>query len=98
MPESSVALGTAVGGQQVRNLLVTTLINNIPTQVLMQVIALADQEGNLLKLAPWDAPLEILMDIRREMMINNELLVLGLNLTVDIEKEYRQDKAFDIRL
>ena len=98
MPESAVALGTTVGGQQVRNLLVTTLINNIPTQVLMQVIALADQDGNLLKVSSRDAQLDVLMDIRREMIINNELLVLGLNLTVDIEKEYRQDKAFDIRL
>ena len=96
--ESSVPLGTSTGGQAVRNLLVTTLINGVATPVLMQVIAISDQQGNMLDL-PRESPLlQVLADIRRELMITNDLYAEEFSRTfdinIDIEKDYRGDKLY----
>ena len=97
--ETAVPLGTQTGGQQVRNLLVTTLINGVPTPVLMQVIAIADISGNLLDLglaSRSDLHNQLLVEMRRELMIQNELLVQGLGLSIDLDREYRNDRIYDV--
>ena len=97
--ESSVSLGQPTGAPLVRNLLVTTMINGVPTQVMMQVVSIADQQGALIDLPRENPLLQVLLDIRRELMIANELTADDLarthDLSVNIEKEYRHDPAYN---
>ena len=97
MAEATVPLGTQAGGQQVRNLLVTTLINSVPTQVLMQVISVSDQDGKVLNLST-DLSNELLTNIRTEMRISNQLFAdlfsEIFSRHIDLDAEYRNDKDF----
>ena len=107
--ETAIPVGVSTD-KQVRNLVVTAVINGVPTPVMMQVVSIADSQGNILDLGitkKQDVNLQLLGDIRKEMMIQNELLVQLLTTTqvpggsgaftptIDLEKEYRQDRSYD---
>jgi hypothetical protein len=109
--ESAVPIGAAGTSQQVRNIQVTTLINGVPTTVLMQVIALADQYGNPVSYDEgtlYPLHIQLLADIRRELMISNELWQIELSnlpmlpqgtpaaAQIDLDREYRSDPAYDL--
>ena len=102
--ESAVPIGAAGTSQQVRNLIATVLINGVATPVMMQVISMSDQNGNLLDMGitrRQDIELQILADLRREVMIQNELMTQLLSVlapntpTIDLNKEYRSDPSYD---
>ena len=110
--ESAVPIGAAGTNQQVRNIQATVTINGVPTPVLMQVVAIADQYGNPVG---YDEAVgravqgQLLADIRRELMIQNELLAMWIANTpaliqgvtpivpsIDVDKEYRSDPVYDV--
>ena len=102
--ETAVPIGAAGTSQQVRNVNATVLINGVPTPVIMQVVLMADAQGNLLDLnitKRQDIELQLLADIRKELMILNDLFVLHLvavaplNPVIDLDKEYRRDPSYD---
>ena len=101
--ETAVPVGASGTNQQVRNLIATVLINGVATQVMMQVVSLADQNGNLLDMnlgARMDSQLQLLADIRRELLIQSDLMAQMLSNAApfppppDLEKEYRQDPYY----
>lgn len=100
MAESSVPISGVGTVQLVRNLLVTTQnTDGTLSAKLEQVVAIADSNGNLidLNLAPIEnVQTQLMVDIRKELMIQNELLVLLLTsgAPIDLEKEYRNDKIY----
>jgi hypothetical protein len=109
--ESAVPIGAAGTSQQVRNIQATVLINGVPTPVLMQVVALADQYGNPVSYDEqmlYPLHIQLLADIRRELMIQNDLIAIELaNMpllapgvapaaVVDLDKEYRADGSYDV--
>ena len=98
MAESSVAISGIEPTSRIRNLLVTTLVNNVPTPVLMQVVSIANESGKLIDLdsgSRLDTLIAISLDVRRELLIQNELLIQGLGLDIDLEKEYRNDPEYN---
>jgi len=109
--ESAVPIGAAGTNQQVRNIQATILINGVQTPVLMQVVSLADQYGNPViydESATRSVQGQLLADIRRELMIQNELLAIQLANTpllasgvapaarIDLDAEYRSDRSYDL--
>lgn len=101
--EQGVSVGSAATSGQVRNVIATVMIGGVATPVLMQVVALADQNGNLLDMGlaqRLDDVIELLADIRRESMINNEIWSQFMGLQFPsvpaprIDDEYRKDPAF----
>ena len=105
--ESPVAIGPIGTSQQVRNLTATVLVNGVLTNVLMQVVGLSDQNGNLIDMnitKRQDIELQLLVDIRRELLIQNEMIAQMLSGAplfvppIDLDKEYRRDPAFDYAL
>ena len=109
--ESAVPIGAAGTTQQVRNINATVLINGVPTPVLMQVISIADQYGNPVSYDEqvlYPLHIQLLTDLRREWMIQNELIAILLANTpalapgavaaanIDLDAEYRFDRSFDL--
>ena len=103
--ETAVPVGAAGTAQQVRNIIATVLINGVATPVMMQVVALADQNGAVIDMAlgaRLDAHTALLMDIRRESMIQTCLLAQLLNATnpllpqIDVNSEYRANSDFNL--
>jgi len=103
MVEKGVAIGSASTSGQVRNVIATVMINGVATDVLMQVVALADQTGNLLDMnlaERLDSIISLLADIRRESLINNELWSQFVGMQFPnvpaprLEDEYRKDPAY----
>lgn len=109
--EAAVPIGAAGTTQQVRNIQATITINGVATPVLMQVVAIADQGGNPVSYDEsilYPMHIQLLADIRRELMIQNELFLMQLaNIpalspgtpgipTVDLDKEYRSDPSYDL--
>ena len=110
--ESAVPIGPSGTTQQVRNIQVTAIINGVPTPVLMQVVSIADQFGNPISYDEsilYPLHIQLLADIRRELMIQNELTAIWLANTpalppgaapalpqIDLDKEYRSDPSYDI--
>ena len=96
--ETTVPLGTSTGGQAIRNLLVKTYVNGVATDVLMQVVSISDQQGNLLDLPRESLLINLLSDIRRELMIANDLaaerFARTFDINLDVDKEYRDDPAY----
>lgn len=94
--ESAVAITGAGAAQSVRNLAVTTRnADGTLTTKIQQVVSVADSDGSLLDVSVVSVLKDIfliLRDIRREILIQNEILVNGLNLKVDLDKEYRRDE------
>ena len=102
--ETGVPIGPIGTTQQVRNVTATVLINGVATPVLMQVVSLADQNGNLIDINSTkrqDVELQLLVEIRRELMIQNELLSQWMAMTfpnvpgVSLDQEYRRDPVYD---
>jgi hypothetical protein len=88
-PESAVSLGSSETGPKVRNLTVTTWVNGVKTDTLMQVVAISDRFGTPINLDPQaDSRNRMLELIWKELQITNALLVQGLNINVDLETEY----------
>ena len=109
--ESAVPIGAAGTSQQVRNIQATVLINGVPTPVLMQVVSISDQYGNPLSYDEqtlYPIHIQLLADIRRELMIQNDLIAIELaNMPllsqdtasaarIDLDKEYRSDPSYDL--
>lgn len=95
--EAPISLGTTVGGPTVRNLMITALVNGVLTPVLMQVVSMANADGTLIdmSLGPRiDVMTVALQELLREQLITNDLLAQGLNISVDLEKEYRADRRY----
>lgn len=101
--EQGVAIGSASAGGQVRNITATVMVGGVATTVLMQIVAMADQSGNLLDMniaARLDTVIALLADIRRESTINNELWSQHMGLQFPnqpaprLDEEYRRDPAF----
>lgn len=95
--EQPVALGDPNAGPQVRNVSIKPSLLS-QQQVLQQVVTLANNTGNETELNWADLAREqiaLLTEIRRELMIMNELLIEGLNLRkVDLDKQYRNDPYY----
>ena len=109
--ESAVPIGAAGTSQQVRNIQATVLINGIATPVLMQVVSISDQYGNQVSYDEqtlYPIHLQLLADIRRELMLQNELIAIELaNMpllpagaasaaVVDLDREYRSDPSYNV--
>ena len=109
--ESAVPIGAAGTTQQVRNIQATVQINGVATPVLMQVVSVADQYGNPISYDEqtlYTLHIQLLADIRRELMIQNDLTAIWLAntpllptgvapaLLADLDKEYRADKSYDL--
>ena len=109
--ESAVPIGPSGTTQQVRNIQATVLINGVATPVLMQVVSVADQNGNPISYDEqtlYPLHIQLLADIRRELMIANELWAIELaNLpalpsnqtaaaVIDVDREYRADQSYDL--
>ena len=109
--ESAVPIGAAGTSQQVRNIQATVLINGVATPVLMQVVSISDQYGNPVSYDEqtlYPIHLQLLADIRRELMIQNEMVAIQLaNMpllqqgvpaaaVIDLNAEYRSDPSYDI--
>ena len=105
MPEVGVPIGPVGTTQQVRNITANVLINGVLTPVLMQVVGLADPNtGNLLDMniaKRLDQCCLIFQDIRKELLIQNEMLAMMLAQTppvspvIDLDKEYRNNPQYD---
>ena len=102
--ETAVPIGAAGTSQQVRNVVGSVMINGVLTPVLMQVVLLSDQNANILDMnlaRRLDVMNQLLVDIRKEMMISNELMAISLGqpatnpITIDLDKEYRLDSSYD---
>ena len=103
--ENAVPVGTAGTNQQVRNLNATVLINGVATPVIMQVVVLADANGNIVDMnlaKRLDGIYALLKDMRMEMMILNEIQTQWFSATfpnrpeIQIDEEYRSDPMYDI--
>jgi hypothetical protein len=95
--EAPVTISATQGSAQVRELVVTLLVNNVPTPVVMQVVSLANADGTLLDmnlLVTQRQIIDLLSEVLRETKIQNELLVQGFNVNIDLEAEYRADPMF----
>ena len=102
--ETAVPVGNAGSDQQVRNLIATVLVGGKAQTVMMQVVSLADQNGNLLDMdlaRRMDSQLQLLSDMRTEMRIQTDLLSqifasnsVPPNPLPDIDREYRADPYY----
>ena len=108
--EAVVPVGTA-DNKQIRNVVTQTQVGGAaPAPALQQVITLADANGNLLDLAlstREDVMVGLLAEIKRELMIQNELLATWMTATaapvpgslylppIDLDKEYRTAREYD---
>ena len=102
--EAAVPVGASGTNQQVRNLIATVLLNGVATQVMMQVVSLADQNGNLIDMnlaTRLDVHSQLLADIRTELRIQTEFLTqifssntVPPNPLPDLDKEYRADPYY----
>ena len=101
--ENAVPIGAAGTNQQVRNLTTNVLVGGVLTPVLMQVVASADRNGNILdsdlaKLL--SAQYELLGQVLRELRIQNELTAQWFALSfpnlppIQLDAEYRNDPAY----
>jgi hypothetical protein len=98
--ETAVTINAIQATQQIRNLAVITRnADGSLSSKLEQVVAIADENGILLdlSLAPrLDIHMQLLTDIRKELMIQNELLVslLGNGTPINLDKEYRDSRDY----
>ena len=94
--ESAAMISQFTPGPPLRQMMITTLINNIPTAVLMPVMVLSQADGTLFKdqSAAIERQTMVLNALLREQKITNELLKTGLSVTTDLDNEYRTDRAF----
>lgn len=72
--ESDVQVIQSSGGPLIRNLLLTTIINGVPTQVQMQVIAISDSFGNVI---------DDFMDYQWKAQVIHELRMLRMEMAQD---------------
>lgn len=103
MAEQGVSIGSASTSGQVRNVIASVMINGVAQNVLMQVVAISDQNGNLLDMnlaKRLDSVIALLADIRRESIINNEIWATFMGAQFPnqpvprIDEEYRKDPAY----
>lgn len=89
--EAGVQLAPDSTGKDIRLLQVTTVINGVQTTVYMQVVALADKEGNPISLEP---DRELLRDLKREARLQTEVLLRILS-ACDSSIEITRDELLD---
>lgn len=78
--ENEVQINPDGTGKQIRNLLVTTLINGVPTQVYMQVLAISDSDGNLIDFSRMEA---FQRETIRELKAIKTILMTAFGVLVD---------------
>ena len=84
--------GTGAG---IRTVLVTVLVNNVPTVVAMQAITIADADGRTLDFRQPDM-MDVLQDILHESRITNEMLsaLTGLPYIPPVDPNKKQSRVY----
>lgn len=86
--ESSVAVAPDSTGKAIRNIAVTTAINGVQTTVQMQVIALADGEGNPISLT---SDRQLMQNIALEGRLQTEILLRLLKAADPVAETSRDE-------
>jgi len=78
------------GNQAARMFQITTLVNGVPTVVSMPVVAIANAGGTVVDLNlanDLSIVIQLLADIRKELMIFNNFFLDSLNLKIEPDAE-----------
>lgn len=86
--ESSVKRADTTGGKDIRTVEVTAYINGVLTTVEMQVVAIADDQGNPFPLMTIK---ELMEEGQLEKRVHTEILLEILNAVSEDDEEYERD-------